>query len=91
MNREQRIKDLLQPLKPLQFELINNSAQHASHVKKLGREPSGDTHFKLRLMSEAFATLSRIERQRRVMDLLAAEFKSGLHALEMRLLAPDET
>ena len=83
MNRHTRIPELLKALKPVHFQLENESDQHAG--------PSGrETHFKLLLVSAAFDGLSRIDRQRKVNDLLKDEFQTGLHALTQRLLTPSE-
>lgn len=49
-----------------------------------------ESHFKLFVVSEDFEGLNRVERQRKLNDLLKSEFDSGLHALTMRLLTPKE-
>ena len=91
MTRDQRILALMQQLKPLQIELKNDSAKHAGHVEHLGGAGfTGETHYKLTLVSADFEGASRIDRQRMVMNLLKEEFASGLHALEMKTLAPSE-
>lgn len=56
----------------------------------MGVEPTGETHYKLKIVSEIFEGLSRIDRQRKVYDLLKDEFTSGLHALELKTLSPKE-
>lgn len=83
MNRTQRIPELLKTLKPFHLELENESDQHAG-------PPGRESHFKLILVSEEFEGLSRIDRQRKVNQLLKPEFDSGLHALTQRLLSPLE-
>jgi BolA protein len=65
------------------FELINESHSHS--VPK-----NSETHFKLVLVSPAFEGQSRINRQRRVHEVLALELRSGVHALTQRLLTPTE-
>lgn len=85
MNREQRILSQMKALQPLQIELKNDSHKHASHVEHLGSAGfTGETHYKLTIVSEFFNGLSRIDRQRMIMDLLKEEFTSGLHALEIK-------
>lgn len=49
-----------------------------------------ETHFKLFLVSADFIGKSRLERQRLVNGLLKEEFDTGLHALTLRLLSPEE-
>ena len=85
-NRTQRIIQALQSLQPIELKLADDSYKHASHVEHLGDQAGvGETHFHLTLVSEKFEGLSRIDRQRLVNDLLADEFKNGLHALQMKL------
>ena len=89
--RDERITAAMQALKPIQLELKNDSQKHASHVEHLGAAGfTGETHYKLTIISESFVGQSRIDRQRMVMDLLKTEFKSGLHALEIKAKAPGE-
>lgn len=83
MIRAQRIRKDLAQLKPLCLELDNESDSHAG-------PPGRETHFKLLLVSAAFEGLGRVERQRKVYDLLMDELSTGLHALTMRLLTPSE-
>lgn len=90
MTRDERIKNILQQLNPVALELKNDSAKHAKHVDHMGVEPTGETHYKLKIVSEIFAGMGRVDRQRKVYDLLRAEFNSGLHALELKTLTPDE-
>lgn len=90
--RDERIKTAMQTLKPTQLELKNDSQKHAGHAEHLGAAGfTGETHYKLTIVSEAFVGQSRIDRQRMVMDLLKTEFNSGLHALEIKAKAPGES
>ncbi len=91
MNREQRILQLLQNLKPTFIDLKNDSHKHASHVEHLGSAGfTGETHYKLTIVSEQFENVSRIDRQRKVNDLLSEEFQTGLHAFEMKIQSVSE-
>ncbi|AZZ36458.1 BolA family transcriptional regulator [Bdellovibrio sp. qaytius] len=91
MNREERIKAILKQLNPLVLELKNDSAKHANHVEHLGSAGfTGETHYKAKIVSEVFEGLSRVDRQRKVYDLLKEEFTSGLHAFELKTLTPKE-
>ena len=84
MSRSNRIETRVkESLNPLHLELANESSQHSV--------PAGsETHFKLLVVSEQFGGLSRVERQRKVYSLLDSEFKSGLHALTVRAMTPEE-
>ena len=90
MSRDERIKNILQQLNPIVFELKNDSAKHANHAGHMGVEPTGETHYKLKIVSEVFKGMGRVDRQRKVYDLLRPEFNSGLHALELKTLTPEE-
>lgn len=69
--------------RPQHMDLANESHMHSG--------PKTETHFKLLLVSEKFANLNRVSRQRLVYDLLKTEMSPGaVHALSLRLLTPDE-
>ena len=72
---------------PVDLTVNDESARHAGHA---GARPGGETHFDVRIVSEQFAGLSRVERQRQIHAALAAEFHGGLHALSLKALTPAE-
>lgn len=76
-------------LQPTKLHIHDDSHRHAGHA---GDNPDGrgETHFKVTVESAAFAGKSRIERQRLVYGVLAAELKERVHALELVLRAPGE-
>jgi len=74
-------------LSPSHLEVINESHLHAGHQ---GSPGTGDSHFRLKIVADAFAGKSRVERHRIVNDLLADEFAGALHALAIKAAAPDE-
>lgn len=83
MSRAQRIKDILsQALAPSVLEIEDESQGHSGHRT--------ETHFKVLIVSEFFQGLSRLDRQRKLNDLLKSEFENGLHALTQRALSPQE-
>lgn len=67
------------------LEVVDESHLHAGHA---GARPEGETHFRVILVSENFRDLSRLERQRRVNDLLKTELDGPVHALVLKLSAP---
>ena len=82
---EQRLTDALHPVS---LEVRNDSHLHAGHM---GDDGSGETHFTVFVKSAAFAGQSRVARQRLVNHALADLIApGGIHALAMRLSAPDE-
>ncbi|MGB0342979.1 MAG: BolA family protein [Parvibaculales bacterium] len=74
-------------LSPQNLQITDESHLHAGHV---GARPGGETHFRVKITAAAFAGLSRVERQRLVLDCLAEELAGPVHALAMRCLSPDE-
>ena len=86
--RAQRIEAKIRNnLAPVALSVIDESHRHAGHA---GARPEGETHFRLVVVSDRFASLSRLQRQRLVNELMADEFASGLHALALDLKAVAE-
>ena len=83
MVMQSKIESKIKTLNPFFVELVNESHNHS--VPK-----NSETHFKLLLVSDLFLGLNRVQRQRKIYDLLAEELKSGVHALTMRLLTAEE-
>jgi stress-induced morphogen len=87
-NRQSRLRAALQlSFAPLSLEITDDSARHAGHA---GAQPGGETHYSIKLVSAAFAGQSRVARSRAVHDVLANEFRDGLHALSLTLRSPAE-
>mgnify|MGYP001556227705 CR=1 FL=1 len=78
---------LVAQLAPASLTLVDESSLHAGHA---GARPGGETHYRLRIVADAFAGLTRVARQRLVYDLLHEEFDTGLHALTLELKTPGE-
>lgn len=74
-------------LAPAALEVIDESHLHAGHG---GWRESGETHFRLDIVSAAFEGKSRVERHRLVNGLLAGAFERGLHALALKARTPAE-
>jgi BolA family transcriptional regulator, general stress-responsive regulator len=74
-------------LMPSLLEIDDDSAKHAGHA---GARAGGESHFSVRIVSAAFAGKSRVDRQRLVHGVLADELAGPVHALALRLKAPDE-
>jgi BolA protein len=72
---------------PLELAVEDESARHAGHA---GARPAGETHFSVRIVSAAFEGLNRVERHRRVHEILTAELSSQVHALALTALTPAE-
>ena len=88
MRMQERIEArLTEALAPARLEIVDESALHAGHS---GARAGGETHYRVTLVSAAFAGRSRVQRHRLVYEALAAEFASGVHALSLDARAPDE-
>lgn len=74
-------------LSPVRLEIINESAAHQGHA---GDNGSGQTHFKVMVVSAAFAGMNRVARQRLIYQVLADELAGPVHALSLQLQTPDE-
>lgn len=83
-SRQLRLEHILRAgLAPVHLEIVNESHSHS--VPK-----NSETHFKVLVVSEKFAGLSRIDRQRLVNELVKVELQTGLHALTQKALTPEE-
>ena len=88
MGTAERIADKLRTaLAPDHLEIADESARHAGHA---GARPEGETHFRVKVVAEAFAGKGRVERQRMVYRILAEELAGGVHALALSTLSPAE-
>jgi BolA protein len=88
-----RIKAKLQAaLAPSSIEVIDESHKHATHaVTRHGAaRGAGETHFRVKVVSESFRGKSRIDRHRSINHLLETEFEGGVHALAIEAKAPGE-
>lgn len=72
---------------PETLEIIDESHLHAGHNEAAA---SGETHFRVRMVAQAFDGVSRLDRQRQVLDLLADELNGPVHALALKLKSPAE-
>jgi len=81
---QRKIRDGLGPEDLL---VENESARHAGHA---GSPGNGESHFRLRIVSNRFRGLSRLARHRLVYDLLKAELDGPVHALALETLTPEE-
>lgn len=89
MSADQRIREkLLIALDPTRLDVINESHLHAGHRSSPG---TGESHYRVLIVSPAFAGKSRVARHRLVNEALADELKGRVHALALSTYAPGET
>jgi BolA protein len=74
-------------LSPLSLVIEDESAKHAGHS---GSREGGETHFRIRIVSQSFSGLNRVQRQRKVYAAVADELVERVHALSLVTLTPDE-
>ncbi len=79
---------------PVSLEIVNESHLHAGHHHDTSHhaafDGTGETHFRVKLVSDAFTGRGRVDRHRAVNAALAEELKAGVHALAIEARAPDE-
>jgi BolA family transcriptional regulator, general stress-responsive regulator len=87
MRMENSIREkLAKAFAPAELQVVNDSHHHAGHLSSPG---TGESHFSVMVVSDAFAGKSRLERHRMVNAALAEELKT-VHALAITALAPQE-
>lgn len=82
---EQKLRD---QFAPQHLEVINESHLHAGHQPQF--DGSGETHFRLKIVSEQFSGMSRVDRHRSVNSLINELMDQGLHAIAIEAKSPEE-
>jgi BolA protein len=85
---ERITRKLTEAFAPQRLEVIDESHQHHGHG---GWREGGETHFRVNIVSDAFAGKSRLDRHRMVNAALAEELAERVHALAIAARAPDGT
>jgi len=78
---------LIAGLQRIHLDVVNESELHAAHRSSPG---TGESHFRVTVVSERFHGLSRIQRHRIINDLLADELAGPVHALAVHAHTPDD-
>ncbi len=94
MTMESAIRQKLEAAFAPELLTIENESERHAHHREMLRGPAaqtGETHFRISIVSPAFAGKSRVERHRMVYGLLAEEMAGPVHALAITALAPGET
>jgi BolA family transcriptional regulator, general stress-responsive regulator len=79
-------KKLTEAFKPILLEIEDESRKHAGHA---GHRPSGETHFRVKIVSTSFTSLTKVAQHRAVYDVLSEDMKEGgIHALALQTDAP---
>ena len=89
MSAEVRLREkLLIALEPTRLDIVNESELHAGHRSSPG---TGESHFRILIVSPKFTGASRLERHRMVNAAIADELEGKIHALALSTFAPGET
>ncbi len=78
---------LMVALTPTRLDVINESHMHAGHRSSPG---TGESHYRILVVSDVFTGKSRVERQRMVNEALKGDVGGRIHALAMATYAPGE-
>lgn len=88
MSAEARLREkLMVALEPTRLDVVNESQLHAGHRNSPG---TGESHFRILIVSARFSGISRLARHRLVNEALADELKGKIHALALSTFAPGE-
>ncbi|GGL66952.1 BolA family protein [Wenxinia marina] len=86
MGLEAEIRGALESaFSPTELKVENESHRHAGHA---GDDGSGESHWRVRMVADAFSPMSRIERHRAVHAALGPAIMGRIHALALDLGAP---
>lgn len=64
------------------LEITNDSGRHKGHA---GNPGGGESHFRVKIVSDDFDGLSRMDRHRWVFEVLRDEMDQEIHALSLSL------
>jgi BolA family transcriptional regulator, general stress-responsive regulator len=78
---------LMVALEPIRLDIINESELHAGHR---GSPGTGNSHYRLLIVSPKFAGLTRVDRHRVVNQLMAEFLAGGVHAMALSTYTPGE-
>jgi BolA protein len=88
MSAETRLRErLLVALEPIRLDIVNESELHAGHRSS---PDTGESHFRILIVSPRFAGVSRVERHRMVNAVIGDELGGRIHALALSTFAPGE-
>lgn len=86
--KETITEKLIQAFSPHVLDVVDDSARHHGHA---GARPGGESHFKVHVVSDAFAGKSLVDRHRMVNQALADELAGPVHALNIKAATPEES
>jgi len=85
MQREERLRQkLIARFAPVELSIKDESHHHAGHAGATG----GQSHYRVRIVAEAFRGRSALARHRLVYDAVDDMMKTDIHALAIEASAP---
>ena len=81
-------RQLSEAFSPERLDIINESHLHAGHQPDF--DGTGQTHFRVRIVAEAFAGMNRVTRHRKINEFVTPLMDQGLHAIAIEAKAPGE-
>ena len=83
--RQKIIDKLTQAFAPDTLDVIDESHLHAGHA---GAREGGQSHFRVKITSQAFDGKMLVERHRMINEVLAEELAGPVHALAIKANPP---
>ena len=85
--KDEMLKTLKNDFDPAFIELEDQSDRHIGHA---GHDGRGESHFHLKMATQSFKGMSRIQKHQAVNKSLSAFLSGRVHALSMELYLPEE-
>ena len=83
MNESTIFNKLSDYFSPTHLEVINESHKHKGHSQSPN---SGNSHFLIIISSDKLKSMSRLDGQRKIYEVLEKEMKSQIHALQIKII-----
>ena len=83
MNESTIFNKLSDYFSPTHLEVINESHKHKGHSQSPN---SGNSHFLIIITSDKLKSMSRLDGQRKIYEVLEKEMKSQIHALQRKII-----
>lgn len=80
-------KHLREAFSPASLEVINESHLHAGHA---GDNGTGESHFRIKIVAEAFDGMNRVQRHRAINVIVQPKIDEGLHACAIEVKGASE-
>ena len=83
MNESTIFNKLSDYFSPTHLEVINESHKHKGHSQSPN---SGNSHFLIIITSDKLQSMSRLDGQRKIYEVLEKEMKNQIHALQIKII-----